>query len=1379
MTTAVRQARRRSHAPDGTAQHRGWLDLIEIRGPFLSLPVLRQTWPTLDALEKPTRDALRREHSAWRDDPYARSGEWIQWVLTELLGWGDELRDGPDDLEAVGLDVPEHETRVVPSFALVEVGEDVKPATTRLLGLICPPGHAPTARVPGSPWAATYADRLAAVCRHHGVELGLATDGRWWALVWAPKDKATGVAVFDTIAWPELAERDVVRAFSSILCRSRFFGVSDDERLPALLHDSLGSQEDITEALGSQVREAVELLVAALGRQDLLARERGLPDLAKVEAHEVYRGAVSVMMRIVFLLFAEERRLLPADNDLYASTYSAGQLCAELERRALEGSEDDLEHTSVAWHRLLALFAAVHGGVDHPRLTMHAHDGSLFDPDTYVWLDMPVDDRTVLHMLRAVQYVEIGSGRSKERRSLSFRSLGVEEIGYVYEGLLAYDAFRAVGVVVGLQGKRGSEPEVELRELERLATGHSNLTTLGAEFSTRFKDSGLGTAPAIAKKMKPLTGASAEDARRKLLAAAQGDAKLAVRLQAFYGLLREDLRELPMVIQPGALYVTDSSRRRNTGTHYTPRELAEEVVLHALEPLVYEPGPLQTADTRWWKLKTAEEILALNVADIAMGSAAFLVAAARYLGARLIEAWTRAGDERAQAYSISDVKSDEDPVVIDARRQVIEHCLYGVDINPMAVEMAKLSLWLVSMDPIRPFTFLDDRLVEGDSLLGVVSLEQLKQMELGSPLPKQVDDDSGLFDWEEEIQEAADVSAHERELLASMGIDEKHPLESLDLKRAKLYEAWSRVDKLRLISNLLVGSALYDRRRRNEHLVPQSGSLPSEKSRGVALLTASNLLRDVGERAARELAHSWLSTDSTAQSFNRRPVHWPLVFPEVAHSGGFDAIVGNPPYLGGKLISGAYGHCYREYLIDMVARGVRGSADLVTYFLLRADSLLKSSGQQGIVAKDTMAEGEAQSVGLGSLLDRGRIIRRSVKSEPWPGKNADIRFCAVWITSQFLELEIPKIADGVAVKRIDASLSPAATHLWEPAALEENSKQAFVGSYVLGSGFFLSEDEADTIIDRDPSSRDVIRSWVGGEELNQNPGCTPGGRVIDLGNLSEHDARKYGEVFRIVEDRVRPVRQRVNSDGQFALRKPLPQRYWQFADRKPALYSAIKDSPDAIAIALVSSTLIPVMVASNQVFTNKVVVFVDSSPANLALLNSAIHQVWTISRRTTHGKAGDTTYTPSRSFASWARPPLTAELAELGRELRACRTTLMEKNKIGLTSTYSRVFDSTENSSGIANLRSIHAQIDNAVVRAYDWESRIAGVGGLDHGFHEVGRETRYTIGPAAQREVLDGLLELNHERYAEEVAQGLHDKKKGGRTKKTVPEQEGMFDAE
>ncbi|PRW65226.1 Eco57I restriction-modification methylase domain-containing protein [Actinopolyspora mortivallis] len=1329
-----------SKTPDAAEQHRQWLELIEVSGPFLSLPVLKRAWPNgPDALDKPTRQRLRRAHSAWQDDVVAGQRAWIDYVLGELLGWGEQLcRTG---LEELALEVAEHDVRLEPSFALVEPGAEVRPDTVRLLGMVCEPGQQPTARLAGSSWAATPADRMAQLCRHHGVELGLVTDGRWWALVRAPLSGVTTTAVFDAVPWPEAAEREVVRAFVSLLGRRRFFAVPEGERLPELLRASEDSQEEITEALGVQVREAVELLVAAFGRASTEQRDRGESELDSVPAHEVYRGAVSVMMRLVFLLFAEERRLLPSDNELYATTYSAGRLYAELEQRELESSEEDLEHTRVGWHRLLALFEAVYRGVSHPRLTMHPHDGSLFDPDAFPWLPLNIDDRTVLHMLRAVQHVEVGSGRSRERRTLSFRSLDVEQIGYVYEGLLSYDGFRAEETTVGLVGKQGREAEVPLRRLEELAADSADTTELAAALAAEFRDSGIGSARQLAKRLAPPEAVEREERRKKLLGVTRGDAALTERLLPFQGVIRTDLRELPVVVLPGELFVTESPLRSNTGTHYTPRFLAEDVVRHALEPLVYEPGPLQTAEQRQWKLKSSGEILRLKVADIAMGSAAFLVAAARYLGGKLLEAWIAEDDERVRDYRPREHAGDseEDPVVVEARRQVIEHCLYGADINPMAVEMAKLSLWLVSMDSERPFTFLDDRLVAGDSLLGITSLEQLEYMHMDARKGRAIHERSPV-DFTANVRSlVAEVAEQRRELREIDGTT----IEGLDRKRALLAEANLKGRQAELAADLAVGAALVYAGRGEKGL--RDGSIAAADH-------ARKL--DTEEMAARQQAREWLNTDLPAGTFGRETLHWPLVFPEVFEHGGFDAVVGNPPFLGGQKLTSALGTAYREYLVHAVGSGARGSADLVAYCELRAHAVLNSSGQTGLIATNTLAQGDTRDVGLDQLVDGGVTIRRAVKSAPWPSKSAALEYCAVWTSRAALQANAQRVADGVVVSGISSSLDHKSRVSGQPGQLMRNTGISFQGSNILGTGFTMDPAEAAGLIEEDSRNENVLFPYLNGQDLNSRPDCGASRWVINFFDWSEEEAKKYPACYEKVLRDVKPERDKVTHS------KHARERWWRYERGRPELYQSIAGLDRVVVLTLVSKTAMPVMVPTGQVFSHMLGVFATEDTAMLALLSSAQHFWWAKTRSSS--MKTDLRYTPSDVFETFPLPELTQELRDLGDELDRYRREVMLSRGAGLTKTYNLVFDPECTDSDIVELRRIHREIDEATVRAYGWQDRIDAVGGLDHGFHPVGRETRYTIGPAAQREILDSLLELNHERYQQEVAQGLHDKKKG-----------------
>jgi len=163
MTQARRgSGRHRPPAVDPVRQHRDWLALVEVTGPFLSLPVLREIWPTLEPIDAAERDALRRAHAEWRADVGAGQRGWVEFVLGDLLAWGDDLRwADAANLTALAVDRPEHDTTISPSFVLAEPRSDtgpgalageVKPADVRLLGLLCEPGQQPTARIPGSAW---------------------------------------------------------------------------------------------------------------------------------------------------------------------------------------------------------------------------------------------------------------------------------------------------------------------------------------------------------------------------------------------------------------------------------------------------------------------------------------------------------------------------------------------------------------------------------------------------------------------------------------------------------------------------------------------------------------------------------------------------------------------------------------------------------------------------------------------------------------------------------------------------------------------------------------------------------------------------------------------------------------------------------------------------------------------------------------------------------------------------------------------------------------------------------------------------------------------------------------------------------------------------
>ncbi|WP_159072618.1 Eco57I restriction-modification methylase domain-containing protein [Streptomyces formicae] len=1303
-------------------------------------------------MDEAARRLLRQAHRAWQSDPQRIHGDWIRHLLGSLLGWADALHEEPDLLARLAFHESGHQEPLTPSFALTSPDTHdptaPEPSEIALLGLVCAPGTVPTARQPGTAWAESPADQLARMCRHHGTGLGLVAAGRWWTLVWAPRDAPTSYVTFDTADWASAADRPVVRAFLSLLCRRRFFSVPNDETLSHLLSHAEDETEDLTESLGRQVKEAVDLLVAAIGRTDQEARGSNRPGLGREPAAEVYKAALSTQMRILFVFFAEERGLLPADNPLYVSAYSAGALCVDLEAQARATSEEDLEQSHAAWHRLVALFRAVYQGVDHPRLQVCGYDGSLFDPRRHPWLEpgdgsspWPVDDRTVLHMLRAVQFVTVGRGRTRERRRTAFGQLSISQIGHVYEGLLEYEGRRAADPVVGLIGKPGREIQVELAELERLAAEAAQHPDapgrLAAALADRYKKSGLGTPKAVERALRPPETSEREEARRKLLAGTNGDLGLAERLLPFNGIIRRDLRGLPVVVSPGGLYVGRSSTRRTTGAHYTPEELAAEVARGALEPLVHSYGPLQTADRNTWVLKPSSEILRLKIADLACGSGAFLVAACRYLAEMLLKSRAR-GQQGKFLRETTDANADR--TILRARREIAERCLYGVDINPLAVELAKFALWLETVEPGMPFTFLDDRLLDGDSLVGLASYAQLEAMHL-LPGRRRVHDRSPV-DFTATVPQLTGFGGNvERaaRLRSSIVDIPGTSLVALEEKRRVLREAKEAVALQERVANLLVTASL-DRAARGGSGFDDASVLAADHVRrwGKSDPAGRAEVERQMDEATRRGTRGALGADGDAW----KPFHWPYRFPEVFRQGGFDAVIGNPPFLGGQRLTGSLGKSFRDYYVTGIGRSARGSADLVAYFLLRAHDLLNERGQTGLIATNTLAQGDTREVGLDCLVADGVELRQAVKSAPWPSRSAVLEYCAVWTSRAAVSPGGLRVADGVEVAGLTSSLDAVSRVTGAAHRLAENQGIAFIGSYVLGLGFTMQPQAAEVLIAQDERYRKVLFPYLNGQDLNSRPDGSASRWVINFHDWREERAKEFPAAYEQVRRLVKPEREKSN-------RPVRREKWWWFAERAKGLYAATERTDRTLVITLVSKVVMPVMVPTGQVFAHKLCVFASDDSAMLALLSSAPHYWWAISRSST--MKADLNYSPSDVFETLPRPELTPPLREAGHRLDTHRRAIMPARG-GLTATYNLVHDEKCTDPDITELRTIHRTIDEEVARAYGWHDLLDQPGGLDHGFQDTRQGPRYTVGPVARQEILDRLLEENQRRYAVET---------------------------
>ncbi|BBX48053.1 hypothetical protein GCM10009641_09030 [Mycobacterium cookii] len=1260
------------------------------------------------------------QRSVEKRDQYAEVAKaWVDIILDQLAAW-DGLRVSADELPG------EFETHSPGEQIIIRADGGLRGRESgelaALLRVVTP---SEDLRGPGlDGWAASEIDRMAALLRKSGVSIGLVTDGRWWAIVWAGEGKTTGSGIVDAVTW---GEEPLLRdAFLTLIDQRVLRAKNPDHRLPQLLARSELEAEEITEALGMQVRRSVELLVQAFSETRLSAVENGDVDPLAETPDEVYQAAVTVMMRVVFLLFAEERGMLPSER-LYWDSYAVRGLLDDLKQQAADG-EEHLDGSHDAWYRLLAVSDALYRGVNYDEMRMPAYGGSLLDPARFPWLSatdprglrVQVSDRVMLHVLESVQEASVGG----EARRISFHDIDVEQIGYIYEGLLGYSCTTVTDdVVIGLVGRDGQEPEIALAELDQLRENSSSAEAFAKKLIEWVKNNQPAASTKTAAQLKKLIDAKIDDAelRRLLTPIAGYDAALLDRLIQWGNVIRRDLRGIPLVIPPGGLVVVETPSRRNAGAHYTPRSLAEEVVKYALEPVVYEPGPLQSNDADAWKLKSSTALLDLKVADIAAGSGAFLVAAARFLAKRVTEAWTE--EKMLSKAEFANPALTEERAI----REVVARCLYGADINPMAVEMCKLSLWLVSLDKFKPFSFVDDKIFCGNSLLGVTTLDQLRHLHIDPEKKRKflqpfVDVDAVLLD-----------AVRLRHELASP-IDENDPQRSTAGKVRLLQQADEVTAQLRLMADGIVAAGLAFGGK------PCAQLEDAYKSLEWALAEAFPSNRSDGNRQKLDAIITNGLTPTVDTDYQRwQPLHWAIEVPDVMEHSGFDAIIGNPPFLGGMKISSAMGPNFREWLANCVAHSRSGGrTDLVAYFFLRAYALLRKRGSLGLIATNTIAQGDTREVGLDRMVKLGFTIFRAIQSRSWPAASANLEYAAVWGIHGNLPAGVRAICDENPVRSISTLLEPYGGVEGQPRRLKENRGMTSNGCEPHGQGFVVEATLAQQWIAVDSRNSDVLFPYLNGDDLNSRPDCSASRWVINFGNRSELEAAAYELPFLRAVAEVKPERQRTRQDGSYVLRRPLPQKWWQYGDQRQGLMKAITELDGMLVIARVSRTIMPVRVPTSLVPSGALVVFATDSFGQQAVLSSTLHQLWAIKYGS--GMRNDPRYTSTDVFETFPRPQVTSELESIGRRLDSERRQIMLGRRLGLTDLYRLVNSAAITADDdISRLRQIHAELDRQVTCAYGWRDVD-----LAHGFYSYRQMERFTFPPAVRVEMLDRLLNEN-----------------------------------
>jgi hypothetical protein len=658
------------------------------------------------------------------------------------------------------------------------------------------------------------------------------------------------------------------------LFRKQAFEPADNGKclLDRVLEESQQHATRIAEDLRQNVVEAVEALIQGVldERENARLWGGGPPD------HDALRRLLEeslyFLYRLLFVLYAESRDILPVGEPGYRDTYSLEHLRDMAEREFREESGGRTYYIDT----LRTLFRLLRKGFrcpefDIPSLGGHGpedaewerlrqegdyHLTTLFDGRRTLWLDeCRIPDRALRTVIRELS-LSRPRRRTERRERYSYADLGVDQLGSIYEGLLAF------------------EPAILTQE----------------------------TVIAKVKGEERLVGR--REAEENQLQAVEGS--------------RKSAGSFVLRLWGG--------RRKGSGSYYTRQELTAFLVREALEPQL-DPLLKKCAEAKpEARARTAERILEIKVCDPAMGSGAFLIQACRYL---------------ADAYARALGAGEEDGRVaqehlLQYKRMVAERCLYGVDVNALAVELTKVSLWLETLSRGRPLSFLDARLRCGNSLvgapldadqLGVIPPDALKVVtkeptdaqkaraaEYGRRNRKEIKEAKGaqfaLYGLSEGLlHDFLEAYARERAALdesdAARPDTDAHRLreEKEQRFRAAYEEPQAPIHHLHDVCDVWCAAWFW----------------PEEEE--IAPFTTEEY-RDAADRILKGDHCDWKWLGRAREIAREQHFfHWELEFPEVflRKNPGFDAMVGNPPWEG---VTGAIGYLAGEF--DPLLKTLRG-----------------------------------------------------------------------------------------------------------------------------------------------------------------------------------------------------------------------------------------------------------------------------------------------------------------------------------------------------------------------------------------------------------------------------------------------------------------------
>ena len=1338
--------------------HLAWLGYVQPEGLVVSAPALVDAQVVIDRatlaelqtkLDDHVSDVALREGDGGAVEPGVLEiprflSEFLEWPVDQLVGW-DAARPVPEELRVA---LPEFGETLSPTYALTAATPPVGASPWMLL-VQCHPAATDLDKPAAAGergWLASPAKKFERLLRETQVAIGLITNGVSFRLVYAPPKENSGSLTFRVGAMTEVSGRLILGAFHLLLNEWTLFSAPSAQRLPSLLQRSRDYQASVSEKLAEQVLHALYELLRGLEAADGQAKGNLLRELAAVRPHDIYGGLVTVLLRLVFVLFAEDRGLLPMSG-LYVRHYSVRGLFERL-RADAEKYPDTMDLRYGSWAQLLALFRLIHGGCEHPELKMPAREGHLFDPNRHSFLEGRAGREDLILALPLVSdgvlYRILEKLCVLEGERVSYRTLDVEEIGSVYQTIMGFDVQIAAGTAIGLKGKRknGGVPASPVIYLEALLEVPS-------------KDR-----PKWLKEMADTELTGAADA--KLKASDSVDDLLDALGR------RIESNATPSPVPKGGLVLQPTDERRRSGSHYTPRSFTEPIVRKTLEPVLKRFGEKPSPD----------QILSLKICDIAVGSAAFLVETCRQLADVLVRAWRVHGGRPA-------LPPDETEELL-SMRTIAQRCVYGVDRNPMAVDLAKLSLWLATLAKDHPFTFLDHAIRCGDSLVGLTR-RQIETFTWKTGLA------IGQL-WEPEVRKRTGAALRERQDLLILGDD----YGTTHLKRERLEKADHLLDLVRFIGDAAVAAFF---------------AADKDKAREVKRAVLAERIADYLGTGDLMLCPTDEVKTMRGGKFSVTPFHWEIEYPEVfdRENPGFDGIVGNPPFLGGARISTTGGMRYFDYLTNLYEPAGH-QCDLVGYFFRRAFSLLRKEAALGLIATNTIAQGDTRSGGLFPILAEGGCIYAATRRQKWPG------IAAVIVSPVHISKHhsiVPAFLDGHPVERISAYLFPGKVDASPKSLL--SSPYFSKGSQIYGQGFLFDDtDEAANpislmldVLANESLAKARILPFVGGEELNEQPIIKPYRYAIYLSDIqTEEELAAFPRLSAIVRQKVKPERDELGSNPN---NTPLKKRWWAYQAHRPELYKRLANRRLVLAHPEVGPYLGFQLLPTGWIYNKTMILFELEAFSAFAVVQSRMHEVW--ARTFGSSLKDDLRYTSSDCFETFPFPAgfeKNAAMETAGRAYYEFRAVLMQDLWLGLTEIYN-LFHSPDDEmqtrlealyrkraasewrtaeavpadrspltlfatplvalAAVQRLRALHTAMDIAVLTAYGWtdllpkcvceflldyEDDTSESSAEESGSHKRKKPWRYRWPDETRDALLARLLKLNAERAEEERLAGV-----------------------